>query len=42
MTTNIKVDKRGYSGLHSDDESQGQTVSEAEVTALITLMLPNY
>ena len=41
MTTNIKVDKQAAIQAYIQMmKSQGQTVSEAEVTALITLMLP--
>ena len=41
MTTNIKVDKQAAIQAYIKMmKSQGQTVSEAEVTALITLMLP--
>ena len=41
MTTNIKVDKQAAIQAYIKMmKAQGQTVSEAEVTALITLMLP--
>ena len=41
MTTNIKIDKQAAIQAYIKMmKAQGQTVSEAEVTALITLMLP--